>query len=82
MLLRTNKANTTLLTTYFRARLSKLLFYKHSVILNDLQALFENQNIFQNAFLRDLMSESEKELYVGAQNLLTKLRAKVFASEW
>ena len=33
---------------------------KHSVILSDLHARFENQNNFYNAFLRDFMTESDK----------------------
>ena len=33
---------------------------KHSVILNDLHARFENQSNFLNAFLKDLMIESDK----------------------
>ena len=32
----------------------------HSVILNDLHARFENQSNFLNAFLKDLMIESDK----------------------
>ena len=35
-------------------------FGYHSVILNDLHAHFENQSIFLNAFLKDLMIESDK----------------------
>ena len=39
---------------------SAVAIHMHSVILNDLHARFENQNNFQNGFLRDLMTESDK----------------------
>ena len=37
-----------------------IVMWAHSVILNDLHARFENQNNFQNAFLRDLMTGFDK----------------------
>ena len=45
-------------TLKFQRAAKSLIF--HSMILSDLHARFEHKNNFQNAFLRDFMTESDK----------------------